>query len=305
MSFEFLNISIGICFKIFVILLLLILHFIYSFKFEYSNNEYLEAGFSKKIFKQYFNILSVALASASIYGLYYTIRESSNVEIKNKNIQILNQQIAELKEANIELRTEKSALEVDNSNANTLMSLIHKESLNQSTVLDKLEKQLINSEVDKSDIKVSVALVQSSIKDSLSKFKELKSDVKYGKIISDELANHSNLEGLLNDSDIKESFILSGFLNKLENLDIIGRLAVSLLLLNSALFSAAVSLIFIFYGDYLLNRFNIELRFPKLAKIIKLRKQFQKYYLISNFGVIFVVTIVEIIFSIAVLGIKL
>jgi len=56
------------------------------------------------------------------------------------------------------------------------------------------------------------------------------------------------------------------------------KLAVSLLLSNSIIFSALLGLLFNFYGDFLLTRFNIESRFPKLAKIIKLRRSFSRYY---------------------------
>jgi hypothetical protein len=56
------------------------------------------------------------------------------------------------------------------------------------------------------------------------------------------------------------------------------KLAVSLLLSKSIIFSALLGLLFNFYGDFLLTRFNIESRFPKLAKVIKLRRSFSRYY---------------------------
>jgi hypothetical protein len=43
-----------------------------------------------------------------------------------------------------------------------------------------------------------------------------------------------------------------------------------------------LSLITIFYSDFLITNLNLEEKYPKLAKIIKLRKKFQQYYFILN-----------------------
>ena len=52
-----------------------------------------------------------------------------------------------------------------------------------------------------------------------------------------------------------------------------------------------ISIIFIFYGNLLLDYFNLEDRYPKIAKIIILRRKLQQYYLLWN---IFVITVVLI-----------
>jgi len=40
------------------------------------------------------------------------------------------------------------------------------------------------------------------------------------------------------------------------------------------------NIIFILFGEYLINYFKLEERFPKLALFIRLRKKLQRYYLI-------------------------
>jgi hypothetical protein len=40
-----------------------------------------------------------------------------------------------------------------------------------------------------------------------------------------------------------------------------------------------ISIIFIFYGNIILNYLNLETSYPKIAKIINLRRKFQQYYL--------------------------
>jgi hypothetical protein len=52
------------------------------------------------------------------------------------------------------------------------------------------------------------------------------------------------------------------------------------------------SIIMIFYGNKLLNYFQLEDRFPRIAKLIILRRKFQEYYLITNILLISVVLII-------------
>jgi hypothetical protein len=58
--------------------------------------------------------------------------------------------------------------------------------------------------------------------------------------------------------------------------------ALSNLLFSQFILASVISIVFIFFGDYLITRFNLEIKYPRLAKIIGLRKKFQKYYLIVN-----------------------
>jgi hypothetical protein len=54
------------------------------------------------------------------------------------------------------------------------------------------------------------------------------------------------------------------------------------ILLSISILFCLFSLIGIFFGEELLNYFQIEKRFPKLAKFILLRRKFKKYYFIMN-----------------------
>ena len=66
-----------------------------------------------------------------------------------------------------------------------------------------------------------------------------------------------------------------------------GKLSVSLFFLNYAILQALSSILVIFYGVYLLKKFKIEEKFPRLSKFISLRRKFQAYYLFSSVSVIF------------------
>ena len=98
-----------------------------------------------------------------------------------------------------------------------------------------------------------------------------------------------------------KSSMFSGLIENYENLDFIAKIGLGLLLLKYTLISSLISIIFIFYGDYLIKKYQIEVKYPRLAKIISLRRKFQKYYLIIDSLIIISIILGEVIFCIAVL----
>jgi hypothetical protein len=79
------------------------------------------------------------------------------------------------------------------------------------------------------------------------------------------------------------------------------KIAFSFLLLNQIILSSIISIIYIFYGDYLLKKFNIEQKYPKLAKVIELRRKFQNYYLLISIGWIISSVLIENVFCILII----
>ena len=43
------------------------------------------------------------------------------------------------------------------------------------------------------------------------------------------------------------------------------------------IFSCLISVVSIFYGDFLIKYFNLEEKFPKIAKFIQLKKKISKF----------------------------
>ena len=58
-----------------------------------------------------------------------------------------------------------------------------------------------------------------------------------------------------------------------------------------------LQIIFIFYGTVFLDYLNLETRYPKLAKIIQLRRTFQQFYLLVNICIIAIVSIIMLFFN--------
>jgi hypothetical protein len=56
------------------------------------------------------------------------------------------------------------------------------------------------------------------------------------------------------------------------------------------------------YGNYLLERFNLEERYPKIATFINYRRKLSKYYIISNFLVVMSVCLINVILGLSILS---
>ena len=59
-----------------------------------------------------------------------------------------------------------------------------------------------------------------------------------------------------------------------------------------------ISIISIIYGDKLIIFFDLENRFPKIAKFIQIRRKLQQYYLLLNIVLIIIVLVIIICINI-------
>jgi hypothetical protein len=75
-------------------------------------------------------------------------------------------------------------------------------------------------------------------------------------------------------------FDLNDFVMNLVSPDKLG--ALSILFFSQVMLACLISIIFVFYGDLLIKRFDLENKYPKIAKFIQLRRKFQQYYLLLN-----------------------
>ena len=100
--------------------------------------------------------------------------------------------------------------------------------------------------------------------------------------IDQNIKNINDINKEVNIDYIKKSSIFSSNLDIQIFLDSLSKeelLAFSGLLLNGLVLNYVISIIFILYGDYLIKRFDLENKYPKLAKFIKIRRQLQNYFL--------------------------
>lgn len=151
---------------------------------------------------------------------------------------------------------------------------------------------------------------KSRITEELKKFTELESLASRGvKLSEGNVKLVSNKASLLSDMNyydrqlkettkkldqaiegINKSSILNidfNFEKFVESLTVEEKLAFCGLVFNHLILTNTITIILILYGDYLLKRFDLVNKYPKIAKFIQLRKKFQGYYLKISFLWIF------------------
>ena len=114
------------------------------------------------------------------------------------------------------------------------------------------------------------------------------------------------LQDIINNSDI--SSYISDFLDKYRNfvslLDLDQLVALinifGYIMILFTLFSITVVLI----GDYLIDNFKLEIRFPKLSKLIRIKQTLNKHSLFFNIIIFYIIVIIFIIINIYILLFK-
>jgi hypothetical protein len=115
------------------------------------------------------------------------------------------------------------------------------------------------------------------------------------------------------DSDSKSTFISNYNINDwfktitesfnnynewLDSITLIQKGAVYHIIVSITILSLFFSLLTVYYSDSLIKYFNIEEKYPRLAKYISLRRKFQQFYFFTNSLVIIIFLIITLIFNI-------
>jgi uncharacterized alkaline shock family protein YloU len=234
----------------------------------------------------------LSLTTFSI-GVFNTIRGNKTSILEEK----INKHEAKYEELN----NKYTSLLENNLNKLENEREILEESNNLRKDVEVLEQKLRNSVEIKRDLQTKYS---ENIEDVNEKIQEV---VKTSEEIHNMYESVNNkfdsfinkINTLLNNSNNKSQYLdsLQSFfdgLNYEQNLAIV-HISGSMFILFSL-----ISIISIFYGDKLIIFFDLENRFPKIAKFIQIRRKFQQYYLIINIGLIIIVLLIMIYINIIV-----
>nr|YP_025892.1 hypothetical protein 58 [Moniliophthora perniciosa]AAQ74328.1 hypothetical protein 58 [Moniliophthora perniciosa] len=132
-----------------------------------------------------------------------------------------------------------------------------------------------------------------------AKFKELKSEE--SKISESQNQNSDSKSNPTSDSSNPPilSPLESDLFFKLSTLK---ELSIGFLIMNSVILSCIVNIVFTYFGEYLIHKFSLEVRYPKLSKIIALRRQFQGYYLKINITIIIIDVLIQMLVLLSILS---
>lgn len=170
---------------------------------------------------------------------------------------------------------------------------------NQHNLSDKAKTLLTDTtEVAANDSVIGSITNDETVKKTLAIVDEMQ-------VNSDQIDAHkqaildhlSNIKGS-GSSNFTESItqLILEFQDLITSLSLIQKLTIINILTGVLILNCLLTLIAIFYGESLISYFNIEQKFPRLTKFIKLRSKFQQFYFFVN-SIIIIIALVIMIYA--------
>lgn len=312
----------------------------YMDNLRYNEVNYLSSGIRKELVRSVSILGGLVVGIANIYSNYLSIRDEHFTNDHKEKLDKLNKEkmsvLEDMKKLKNNYSEEESALylkyhtktlEAEDNFKKTDALLNEKKSLQDKISMhqEKLQKgDLDNNE--KNTLISEIKVLQSRVKGKDEEFNLLINRIKNSREDFKHLMNKDNIDDKVIDKANKgedndkggDSPVIRSPLDSLEknfidlikdirdnwyhNLNKLQQLCFSLLILNGVIFVCLVNICLTLFGEYLIKRFSLETRFPKLSKLILLRRKFQSYYLKFNILAIFIVVLSEMLFSIAVIS---
>jgi hypothetical protein len=134
-----------------------------------------------------------------------------------------------------------------------------------------------------------------------------------GEIISKNLERVEKIKKYLSEIDINKNFfennpflnIYNDFKEYLSTLSVYELCILTNIFLMIFIFTCLITILFAFYGNYLIENLSLEQKYPKLSRIIKLIVKLQHYYIFTNSLFIFIALVLMGYINIITLGFKL
>lgn len=192
------------------------------------------------------------------------------------------------KESFIEQKNQILEIKDEIKNVQELLNQSTKDDLVKKTIINKIEP--LNNSIKELESFYNSWPSQDNKEQNIKNIDEFKDSYhrEMGDLITKCHNRISDLEKFLKDNNFK--FSEDNFISKLitEFKDYLSTLSIEQLcilidfLLITLVFSCLITILFAFYGNFLIDKFSLEEKYPKLSVIIKLRRKFQHYYIITN-----------------------
>jgi hypothetical protein len=107
------------------------------------------------------------------------------------------------------------------------------------------------------------------------------------------------------DEDIKKSsvFNLEELWTQFNSFDGITKLACTIIFSSYLILSCVFGITSTVYGNYLIERFKLEEKYPRLARYINYRKKLSKFYIISDVIIIVLVCCTNMLLGLSIISI--
>ena len=138
---------------------------------------------------------------------------------------------------------------------------------------------------------------------------ELNQDITCGVKFATEIKKQTEEKNLLNliNEDVHKStiFDFDALWTRFETLDGLSKLVCTMIFSNYLILWCTFGIIINMYGNYLLDRFKLEEKLPKIAFLIKYRQKVTKYYIYSNFLIIILTCLTNMLLGVSILSISI
>lgn len=124
----------------------------------------------------------------------------------------------------------------------------------------------VNNNLEGTDVPAQIERVNKSVDTCLDLVAELQDVISKTKFIGNDFLQ----------------YIIDTFKHTIADLSLIQLGALSHLLCSIFILTCLFSIVTAIYGNYFIDYLKLEVKYPKLARFIKLRKMFQHYYIILN-----------------------
>lgn len=201
----------------------------------------------------------------------------------------------------------------DKSNMNTMHNKIDNLSQGNETLINKVNK-LLNKHVPDSDLLDVGQKLEYSTKqcETVKKMLETGPDNInpdfYSKVYNAsvrcydaQVSAHKAVEKILNNLNNKFVNNFDFLFDSLNSLNLLELAALFHLIVLFLISIFIINILSAVLGNEIINYLNLEEKYPKLSKFLKVRLKFQRYYLIVNISFLFIICIVAIILNILVL----
>lgn len=248
----------------------------------------------------------VFIASVSAYATYFTIKSE---HAKQNDVEVLKNALKSAQDGSKRVADDQTSANFSQKlHWNTLergISDLEKIRFEKSNLMKEIEATKENENllsIAAIDINEEILRKLETTTNNLERseegvLSELKKSIEAGTKFTNSISKENNdIEILKMINDVKKSsvFDLDEILTRFESLDGISKLAFVITFSSSIILWCLLGIMLNIYGGYLLNRFNLEERYPKLATIIKYRQKLSRYYILSNFLIIISVCLVNI-----------
>jgi hypothetical protein len=221
--------------------------------------------------------------------IFNTIRTNKTMLLEDKinkqetKYEELNNKYTSLLENNVSrLETEREILEESNSLRKDVEVLDHK--LRSSLEIRRELQHKYSENSEDSIITDKIQEVENTNVEIHNMYESV--NTKFDSFIN-------KVNTLLNNSGNKSQY-LDSLQSIIDGFNYEQNLAMSNILGSMFIIFSLISIISIFYGEKLIIFFDLENRFPKIAKFIQIRRKFQQYYLLMNISLIIIVLLLII-----------